>query len=266
MTISNMLLTSAPIRQDCAIQIARDWGLVYVAGDENVGNTDDSYILYLSENRLELRALAAGQGTGYGPVFVDFIAGKAQYRRKYGGGSKQLIARAVGIKKGMAPRILDATAGFAQDAFVFACLGCQVTLVERSAVIAALLDDAIKRAAAHAEVGKLVRDNFYLEHAEATHFMCNLNEKDRPDVIFLDPMFPEKSSSALVKKEMRVFREIVGIDADADELLPIALTKARNRVVVKRPEYASWLNGMRPSVEMKSKKHRYDVYFTFNEA
>jgi len=266
MTKSNMLITSVSSRQDNAIQIARDWGLVYVAGDENVDNADDRYILYLSEHRLELRSFGVGKDEGHGPVFVDFIAGKTQYRRKYGGGSKQLIARAVGIKKGMTPRILDATAGFAQDAFVFACLGCQVTLIERSAIIAALLDDAIKRAAAHAEVAELVCDNFYLKHAEATQYMGDLNENDRPDVIFLDPMFPEKSNSALVKKEMRVFRDIVGADADADELLPIALTKARNRVVVKRPDYASWLNGMRPSVEMKSKKHRYDVYFTFNES
>ncbi len=34
----------------------------------------------------------------------------------------------------------------------------------------------------------------------------------RPQVVYLDPMFPHKQKSALVKKEMRVFQSLVGPD------------------------------------------------------
>ncbi|NOX43346.1 MAG: class I SAM-dependent methyltransferase [Gammaproteobacteria bacterium] len=243
--------------RDSALQLAIRWGLRC----NNTVSPGTKYSFYLSPERLELRSCFSSQG----PVFVDFTAGKMQYRRKYGGGKNQLIAKAVGFKKGNTPSILDATAGFAQDAFVFASLGSQVTLIERSPVIAALLEDGIKRAERHPEIGKLVSNNISLIHTDAIDFMQGLNEINIPDVIFLDPMFPEKNNSALVKKEMRVFRDIVGNDSDADKLLPTALVKAKNRVVVKRPLYANWLNDTKPSVEMKSKKHRFDVYFTLRK-
>ncbi len=256
MTNSNIAITYEPGLQDSAIQLADRWML----GCGKVRPLDARYTLHLSPERLELRSC----DSAHGPVFVDFTAGKTRYRRKYGGGRNQLIVRAVGIKKGNTPSILDATAGFAQDAFVFAYQGSQVTLLERSSVIVALLEDGIKRAERHTEIGKLVHDNIHLVHADAIDYMRHLKENELPDVIFLDPMFPEKNNTALVKKEMRVFRDIIGKDSDAKKLLPIALEKAKNRVVVKRPNHANWLNDMRPSVEMKSKKHRFDIYFTFN--
>ncbi len=256
MTNSNIGIAYQQGLQDSAIQLANRWGLGYGSAE----SLDARYTLYLSAERLELRSC----DSTHGPVFVDFATGKTQYRRKYGGGRNQLIVKAVGIKKGNTPSILDATAGFAQDAFVFAYLGSQVTLVERSSVIAALLEDGIRRAERHTEIGKLVHDNIHLIHADAINYMRSLKENQLPDVIFLDPMFPKKNNTALVKKEMRVFRDIIGKDSDAKKLLPIALEKAKNRVVVKRPDYANWLNDMRPSVEMKSKKHRFDIYFTFN--
>ena len=40
-----------------------------------------------------------------------------------------------------------------------------------------------------------------------------------PDVVYLDPMFPHRQKSALVKKDARVFQSLV-VDLDADALLP----------------------------------------------
>ncbi|MFO1350284.1 MAG: class I SAM-dependent methyltransferase [Gammaproteobacteria bacterium] len=45
-----------------------------------------------------------------------------------------------------------------------------------------------------------------------------LAEGDFPEVIYLDPMYPERSKAALVKKESRVLRELVGPDDDAARL------------------------------------------------
>ena len=68
------------------------------------------------------------------------------HRRQFGGGKGQMIAKAVGIKGGIKPQILDATAGLGKDAFVLATLGCEMTLLERSPIIHQLLQDGIERA------------------------------------------------------------------------------------------------------------------------
>jgi len=74
-------------------------------------------------------------------------------------------------------------------------------------------------------------------------------------------MFPERTKSALVKKEMRILRDIIGGDEDSGELLLKAMVTATKRVVVKRPKGAHHIAGAKPAVEMKGKKSRYDIYF-----
>ena len=85
-------------------------------------------------------------------------------------------------------------------------------------------------------------------------------QNHQTDVVYLDPMFPHKKKSALVKKEMRVFQGVVGADLDADNLLAAALNAARYRVVVKRPDYAPFLNDKKPTMSITTKKNRFDVY------
>lgn len=79
-------------------------------------------------------------------------------------------------------------------------------------------------------------------------------------VVYLDPMFPHNDKSALVKKEMRAFRPVVGDDLDADQLLDAALAIAENRVVVKRPRKAPFLADRKPSLQFQGKSSRYDIY------
>ena len=83
---------------------------------------------------------------------------------------------------------------------------------------------------------------------------------DYADVVYLDPMYPHKQKSALVKKEMRVFQHLVGADLDADELLLPALQLAKKRVVVKRPDYAEFLCRKQPHFSRETKNHRFDIY------
>ena len=186
--------------------------------------TDSSpadFALVLTAERLELRKLDEPK---LGAVYVDFVAGAVAHRRKFGGGRGQAIAKAVGLKSGETPRVVDATAGLGRDAFVLASLGCRVTLLERSPVVAALLADGLARAALDAEIGSWVGERLHLIPGPALE---NLQTLDfTPDVVYLDPMFPHKQKSALVKKEMRVFQSLVGPDLDADALLPAALAVA----------------------------------------
>ncbi len=213
------------------------------------------FALVLTESRLELRKLDEPK---LGAVYVDFVEGAVAHRRKFGGGRGQSIAKAVGLKSGAMPTVVDATAGLGRDAFVLASLGCKVTLIERSPVVAALLQDGLTRAGQDPEIGPWVRERMQLLQGPAVETLLALTE--RPEVIYLDPMFPHKQKSALVKKEMRVFQSLVGADLDADALLPAALRMADKRVVVKRPDYAGWLNEQKPSMAIETKSNRFDVY------
>ncbi len=193
-----------------------------------------------------------------GPVRVDFVEGQAAHRRQFGGGNGQMIAKAVGIAQGIRPQVLDATAGLGKDAFVLASLGCQMTLIERQPLIAALLEDGLARARADEEVGPIV-GRMRLLTGNAIERM-RAWEGEAPQVIYLDPMFPHRDKSALVKKEMRVFRPLVGDDLDAPALLEAALALASHRVVVKRPRKAPIIDGPKPSHSLEGKSSRYDIY------
>ncbi len=192
------------------------------------------------------------------PMFIDFLSGKTAYRRKYGHAGGEAISKAVGIKKGHRPNVVDATAGWGRDAFVLATLGCRVHMIERSEVIAKLLEDGLQRAKQDEKIGPLIKDKLSLTRGESRQELRNIPFE--PEVIYLDPMFPHKEKSALVKKEMRMLQEVVGQDHDADELLKTALKTATNRVVVKRPDYADFLARIKPNTSIKTKKHRFDIY------
>lgn len=197
-----------------------------------------------------------------GPVLVDFTGGAVAHRRQFGGGSGQQIAKAVGIKPGIRPRVADLTAGLGRDAFVLASLGCELQLLERSPLVALLLQDGLARAAQDPDVGPIVA-RMQLQSGDAMSWLQaqqGLAEALRPEVIYLDPMFPHSKKSAEVKKEMRLFRDLVGADLDADQLLPLALDVATARVVVKRPRKAPYLADRTPSLSLEGKSGRFDIY------
>mgnify|MGYP000881264925 CR=1 FL=1 len=193
-----------------------------------------------------------------GPVRVDFVEGALAHRRQFGGGSGQMIAKAIGIGPGVRPRVLDATAGLGRDAFVLASLGCEVVLIERQPVIAALLEDGLRRAATAAEVAEIIA-RMRLLVGDAIALMAAWQDS-APQVIHLDPMFPHRDKSALVKKEMRLFRPLVGDDDDAPALLAAALELASHRVVVKRARKAPPIAGPAPGYSLEGKSSRYDIY------
>ena len=197
---------------------------------------------------------------GMTPMVIDFLSGKTAYRRKYGHAGGEAISKAVGIKKGHRPNIVDATAGLGRDAFVLATMGCRVHMIERSKVIAKLLEDGLRRAEQDEKIGTMIKENLSLTYGDSQQEL--LHTPFEPEVIYLDPMFPHKEKSALVKKEMRILQDVVGQDEDADELLKVSLHIATKRVVVKRPAYADFLAEIKPHTSIKPKKHRFDIYLT----
>ncbi len=211
--------------------------------------------LVLTPEHLELKKLYEPK---LGGIYVDFVLGTMRYRRKFGGGRNEAIAKAVGIKKFYYPTIVDATAGFGRDAFILAALGCEIRLYERHAVVAALLYDGLQRGYADSEIGIWLKQRMRLLHASSIDTLITLSPE--PDVVYLDPMYPHRQKSALVKKEMPILQTLVGNDKDSDNLLIPAMTIAKRRVVVKRPNYAPPLAAISPQAMIKTKNHRFDIY------
>jgi 16S rRNA (guanine1516-N2)-methyltransferase len=184
------------------------------------------------------------------PLFVDFSS--VMWKKRRDAGKKQGLVRACKPAKGL--RILDATAGWGRDSAVLASFGAEVLMLERQPMVAALLADGLSRMLDEptAPLG------LSLFAMDATHYLQTLIPADYPDVIYIDPMHPLRQKSALVKKDMQALQQIIGADNDARDLIALAITRARQRVVVKWPERLAPL--LPPTVSIGGKTVRFDVY------
>lgn len=190
-------------------------------------------------------------------LIVDFVGGAVGHRFRSGEGRGQALPRAAGFNRGKTPKIVDATAGLGRDAFLLASLGAQVVLIERSAQMHDLLAQGLERA--RAEGGRYAETVARMTLLQGDS--CELLPQLEPEVVIVDPMHPPRQKSALVKKEMRIIRQIVGTDPDAEKLMQIALATASNRVVLKWPLRAETMPNIRkPSHQILGKNTRYDVF------
>jgi len=209
------------------------------------------YLLVLTPDYLGLQKC----GSKALPVFVDFLSIEMNRRRKQASLKREALARALGLKGQSSAKIVDATAGLGRDSFILACLGFEVILLERSPIVFALLKDGLNRASQNEQLAPIIA-RMHLIQTDALSWL----KTTQPDLVYLDPMFPEKRKSALVKKNMQFFQEIIGNDVDAETLLQTALTCANNRVVVKRPRLAAPLAGQEPAFCLEGSSSRFDVY------
>lgn len=191
------------------------------------------------------------------PLAIDFVGGAVGYRLRRGEGRGQALPRAVGMAKGATPSIVDATAGMGRDAFLLASLGATVTLIERNRAVHDALAGAMARARDFSPELAAIISRMTLLHGDSRALLAGLS----PEVVLVDPMHPPRGKSALVKKEMRILRGLVGDDPDQRELIDAALRSARQRVVLKWPLRAAPPEGLRrPSHQIAGKTTRYDVF------
>jgi len=186
-------------------------------------------------------------------ISIDFLSGVLAHRHQFGGGKGQAIAKAIGLKPGIIPSVLDTTAGMAGDAFA---------MLERSAIIFCLIENAIERASLNENFEPILEQGFSVINGDANDYIKQQLSTDSipPDVIYIDPMYPHRKKSALVKKDMQILQRLHGADDNTSALLESALSFAKKRVVVKRPIQAETLSDKKPNTCIKSKKTRYDIY------
>ena len=193
---------------------------------------------------------------------IDFVTGAVGHRLRFGGGRGQDLAKAMGLRGGKTPMIVDATAGLGRDSFLLASLGAQVILIERSEKMHALLVDGMNRAENEGGEFREIIGRMSLMKGDAKDLIPELSG----EAILIDPMHPPRQKSALVKRELRQVREIVGTDDDAADLVRIALAHAQNRVVLKWPAKADPIDGLKACThQILGKTTRYDVFMVNNE-
>ena len=206
---------------------------------------------------------------------IDFTSNALQHRLKHGG-KKELLLKAINARPGLV--VWDCTAGLGVDSLLMAAQGCFVTMFERSPVIATLLKDALlqaKQAATSTSLNKAsiattVATHMKLRQQDALLALNNPGrladttavEADhllQADVIYIDPMFPQRKKSARVKAGMQLLQHFLGTDEDAERLLLAAIASGCPRVVVKRPAQNGTLI-RQPDISFAAKSNRFDVF------
>lgn len=245
-TVQVAVTTDFPELSSHATNLAARLGISIYTGE-----ITPDFILQLTPTGLELNQVSGKTK----PLIVGFDSKSLRQRIRQS--AREDIVRAVGVKGAYRPSVIDATAGTGQDAFVLASAGCHVIMLERSPVIAVMLEDALQRAQATTPNETIQR--LSLMPGDAIEILQKLAPSD---VVYLDPMYPESGKQAAKRKTMQFFRTLVGDDSDASALLGIALKIARRRVVVKRPLKAEPLTGLKPTAQLKGRTTRFDVYMT----
>lgn len=230
----------------------------------NLFDSSVEHSLYFSPQGLTLIPIA---NVSSGVVRCEFVSGTNRHRSHYGGGNGQSIAKAVGVSGKFQPHVLDVTAGLGRDAFVLASLGCKLTLLERNPIVYKLLEDGLQRAQAAADSDPqldAIVSKMQLLQEDCMQYLDALDkdalEPNQPDIIYIDPMFPLRKKSAKVKKDMQALHKIVGTDEDSGQIIDKALSKARYRVVIKRPAHAGFLADTKPTYSLNGKSTRFDIF------
>lgn len=165
---------------------------------------------------------------------------------------KELLARAIGIKGAKRPKVVDLTAGLLGDSLLMLAMGCEVWAFERNPIVGFLMESALLNAR------HPLLKNLHFHVNDARDALPQIGEVD---VLYFDPMFEDVNEKSLPRKEMRIFRGLVGPDLDAIAVFEEARELGVKRLVVKRPRLSTPIIPGDPLTFM-GKATRYDVYLS----
>lgn len=229
-------------------------GAALLAKRLNVGMTQDKSDAEQADLMLRLDADGLSLVGGELVLRGDFT--RMLPRLRPGNLQRELLVRASKMKNaGSTPTAIDATAGLGEDALLLAATGFSVRLYEYDPVIAALLRDALRRAAEIPELAEIV-GRMQLFEDDSLTILPQLPVA--PNVILLDPMFPERQKSALIKKKFQLLQKLERPCADETALVNAAIAAHPRKVVIKRPLKGPYLADRKPSYSLKGKAIRYD--------
>jgi len=232
------------------LALAEELGLPMASKFDAMDRHFDFYLHY-DEKGLSLHS---NLGQALGAVRVNFDNTALNLRSKDALSHQNLI-KAVGLKQNLS--VLDAMTGLGSDAFLLACAGCRVTMLERNEIVFSLLRDGLFRGSKGLPETRAAVAEMMLLKGD---FLEKNDELDNFDVLYIDPMFPSKRNTARSKKPMYLLQQLLGEAQEETDLLSLALSKARDRVVVKRAKHSPNYNNRKPDINFKGTSSRYDVY------
>lgn len=192
-----------------------------------------------------------------GPLVMQADFSKQLHRFTPNNLGGEMLVKAARTKGVEMPTAVDATAGLGEDSILLAAAGFKVMLFEYDPVIAALLRDALERAAVLPELSSVV-DRMQLIEGNSIEQMPLLDFT--PDVIVLDPMFPERRKSALIKKKFQLLQQLESPCDNENELFCSAVVAAPRKLVIKRPAKGPYLADKKPDYSLNGKAVRYDCF------
>ena len=144
---------------------------------------------------------------------------------------QQALVKAIGHKnKGCS--ILDLTAGWLKDSFLMASFGCEVTALESHPFVFHFVKRQLERQKPPSLFLELLLE-------DSLKYLQSLKEK--PDIIFIDPMFGGRKKS-LSQKPLRILKSLTGATQNKELIFEWALKKAKKKVIVKRHKLDQALN------------------------
>jgi 16S rRNA (guanine1516-N2)-methyltransferase len=190
-------------------------------------------------------------------MILDFTMGKMGYRLKRC--RQEPLVKLVfdRVPNNSSPTVLDFTAGLGSDAMLLAQAGCVVTAFEQCAPVAQVLRAGLE-AAQHTFL-KEACARFTLIEANVLQYV-----PEHPlvaDVVYCDPMFPEKTKTAASRGPLQWLQTHVSPPAFKEEQALLAVAQqAASWVIVKRPRLAPFLAGKKPHHQRVYRSCRFDVY------
>lgn len=167
----------------------------------------------------------------------------------------EMIVKACKIKGSSNYSVLDATAGMGEDSFLLSASGFNVTLCEYNKIIYSLLENTFERATEDKKIKSIVQ-KMKIKNVDSIEYMKSLTEK--PDIILLDPMFPERKKSGLIKKKFQLLQQLELPDSNGAELINTALSLNPKKIVIKRPIDSEYLGNIKPDYFIEGNSIRYD--------
>jgi len=188
---------------------------------------------------------------------IDFASDDYQ-RRARRADEEQVVRACLGFPA-RPFRVLDATAGFAVDAFLLATAGASVIAVERHPVMSQLLQEGWKRFCARTAYPP----KLHFIAGDTNDVLIHLQEPI--DVVYIDVMFPKRKKTAEVHKSMAWLQDLLKEETSAPDALETlihnALQCARERVVIKRPMNAPpAITSQKPNFILEGKTCRFEIY------
>ncbi len=206
----------------------------------------ESFKLCFGEGKVFLQ----GGGMELVPDFTDLCD-----RVKPGRLNTEVLVKACKIKGDNNTTVFDATAGLGEDSFILAAAGFNVILYEKDPVIYELLLNSWERGRKDPKIGAIL-SRMHIYSGDSTEALSMLTEK--PGVVLLDPMFPERKKSGLIKKKFQLLQKLESPCDDEESLMAAALKGAGKRIVIKRPAKGPDLAGRVPDFSYPGKAVRYD--------